>query len=256
MTLSCTPIVTNNTIANNHSTSSSTTASGAGICAYSGSSCTGKNNIVHTNYATNNPDFTGNLSFTYSLAGQYLSGIGNMVNNPQYVHNIPESYFNLCQTASGQATNSPCVDTGDPASLLIEGSTRTDFIFDTGVVDMGFHWFEPLSGFADLDIWFTEEELSELTAALIPTEMVITISNYPNPFNVNTTINLKINRPEEMELVVTDVSGRIVDTIYQGYIQSGIHQFHFSGENLSSGVYFFRANVGGYNVTGKALLIK
>ena len=35
------------------------------------------------------------------------------------------------------------MNAGDPNSLLIAGTTRSDYVPDTGVVDMGFHW--PLS---------------------------------------------------------------------------------------------------------------
>ncbi len=33
----------------------------------------------------------------------------------------------------------PCVDTGDPTSSMVAGTTRTDWIQDAGVVDMGYH---------------------------------------------------------------------------------------------------------------------
>ncbi len=55
----------------------------------------------------------------------------------------PEGSHYLSQTAAGQAVTSPCVDTGNPESEMINGTTRTDSVADTGVVDMGFH-YEPV----------------------------------------------------------------------------------------------------------------
>ncbi len=48
--------------------------------------------------------------------------------------------FCLSQIAAGQATDSPCVDTGDPASEMIWGATRSDSVQDAGIIDMGYHY--------------------------------------------------------------------------------------------------------------------
>lgn len=49
-----------------------------------------------------------------------------------------QTYF-LSQVASGQLEpNSPCVDTGD--GVAIPGTTRTDYVADSGTVDMGYHY--------------------------------------------------------------------------------------------------------------------
>ena len=121
---------------------------------------------------------------------------------------------------------------------------------------MGFHWEEPFNDGYDLNIWFDEEELEELLTDLIPTEINLEVSNYPNPFNANTTIILTVNKAGTLNLVVTDISGRIVAELHNGYIQPGAHLFPLSGENLASGVYFYKASFANQTATGKALLIK
>jgi hypothetical protein len=135
---------------------------------------------------------------------------------------------------------------------MIVGSTRTDFVYDTGIVDMGFHWDEPL---ASADKLFTEEEMV-VERTLVPTEVSLGISNYPNPFNPNTTIYLTLNHPGELRLTVSDINGRIVATLHNGYLGCGDYQFNFSGQNLASGVYFYQAQIDGHTATGKALLVK
>jgi hypothetical protein len=52
----------------------------------------------------------------------------------------PQGDYYLSQIAAGQFQDSPCVDTGDPGSPMIDGTTRTDEVQDSGVVDMGYHY--------------------------------------------------------------------------------------------------------------------
>ena len=257
MTLTSTPTLTNNTIALNHSNSTSTSAQGAGICAYSGSSCNGSNNIVYGNTATSSPEYTGAVYFTYSCCSQYLSGTGNITGNPLYTHLPGEAYCLLSQTASGQSSQSPCVDAGNSSSVMPDGSTRSDFVQDAGIVDMGYHWSTSFSNWygEEFDL-FTEGELEELMESLIPVSTDLKISNFPNPFNPSTSIQLEMASAGNVELTVTDITGRVLTVLHNGYLQSGVHRFIFSGEGNASGIYFYQAKAGDNIVTGKALLIK
>jgi hypothetical protein len=65
-------------------------------------------------------------------------GPGMIDADPLFVSGSLGSYY-LSQLAAGQPVDSPCVDAGNPASEMIEGTTRTDNVPDSGVVDMGFH---------------------------------------------------------------------------------------------------------------------
>ncbi len=86
------------------------------------------------------------FSYSYSEMGQdwYVEdysvldeGPGVFVADPRLVAGPNGSHY-LSQIAAGQSVDSPCVDTGDPASPLF-GTTRTDLEPDSGVVDMGYH---------------------------------------------------------------------------------------------------------------------
>jgi PKD repeat protein len=97
-----------------------------------------KNCIVFNNETYNNPQITGSATFS-CIEGGY-SGLGNIDSDPIFVEGPLGEYY-LSQTASGQGQQSPCIDAGDPASNQIIGTTRTDELVDTGVVDMGFHYY-------------------------------------------------------------------------------------------------------------------
>jgi len=66
-------------------------------------------------------------------------GAGNIAVNPQFVTG-PEGNYYLSQIAAGQAAQSVCVDAGDPLSLMMPGTTRTDGVWDVGITDMGYHY--------------------------------------------------------------------------------------------------------------------
>ncbi len=67
-------------------------------------------------------------------------GPGSFSVDPMFVTGPKGNYY-LSNTAAGQAGTSPCVDTGNPALTSSgTGSTRTDHVSDTGIIDMGFHY--------------------------------------------------------------------------------------------------------------------
>ena len=62
----------------------------------------------------------------------------------------------------------------------------------------------------------------------------------PNPFNPETNIEFYLKEAGSVYLSVYDISGRLVDVLYEGVLQSGCHSLTFNGKNLSSGIYFCR----------------
>jgi hypothetical protein len=251
------PNMVNNTVALNHTTLTTGAAYGGGVYCFSTASITGSNNIVYANTASqNNPNYFGPISFTYSCALPAMTGTGNIDQNPSFV-NIPGSLYSmLSQTASGQTSDSPCLNAGDPGSTMATGSTRTDMVQDAGIVDIGYHWTTTFGNWFNVTDALDLEEPAAFKEANLPVSCNISLSNYPNPFNPETTINLVLQESSEIELTVTDITGRVVETLYNGVLPSGVSRFTFSGANLSSGVYFYTAKSGNTIVSGKALLVK
>jgi len=77
-----------------------------------------------------------------SIQGSVTWGEGMIEDDPLFATGSLGEYF-LSQTAAGQTVDSPCVDTGNPGTPLLERTTRTDFVLDSGVIDMGWHYEEP-----------------------------------------------------------------------------------------------------------------
>ncbi len=80
--------------------------------------------------------------------------------------------------------------------------------------------------------------------------------NYPNPFNPITTISYSIPKAGNISIKIYDETGREVATLMNGFQTQGEHQTIFNGQNLASGVYFYRLSAGAFNQVKKLMLLK
>lgn len=69
------------------------------------------------------------------------------------------------------------------------------------------------------------------------------VTNYPNPFNGRTQIELSLTKPANVRLTVINMSGAIVSDIYHGELYEGIHKFSFETGMLPRGIYFGKVSV-------------
>jgi hypothetical protein len=84
----------------------------------------------------------------------------------------------------------------------------------------------------------------------------ISISNYPNPFNPETTIRFSLPQCGNVKLLIYDILGREVFSIAEGYYESGKHEVKFDGRSFSTGIYFYMLETGGKRFTNKMILMK
>jgi hypothetical protein len=80
--------------------------------------------------------------------------------------------------------------------------------------------------------------------------------NYPNPFNPTTAIRFTLQRADVVSLKVYDVLGREVVTLLNGRREAGLNTVNFNASALSSGVYFYKLEVNGFNESRKMTLVK
>jgi len=101
------------------------------------------NTIVWGNIALNGGDqiahYAGSGTVTFSDVQDGYTGTGNIDADPLFADQSIGD-FHLLQDPCQPGMYNACVDAGDPQSELIAGSTRTDNVPDTGIVDMGFHY--------------------------------------------------------------------------------------------------------------------
>ncbi len=91
--------------------------------------------------------------------------------------------------------------------------------------------------------------------AQVPTEFVLR-QNYPNPFNPTTRIRYELPGTQRVELTVYDLLGKEVARLVDDVQEPGYYEIPFSGDHLSSGVYFYRISAGTFHDIQKMLLLK
>jgi hypothetical protein len=89
----------------------------------------------------------------------------------------------------------------------------------------------------------------------MPSEYVLN-QNYPNPFNPTTNIKFGIPKGGNVSLKIYDITGRVVDVYYDGYMKAGYYNAEIDGTKLASGVYFYTLKTDNFTETKKMILIK
>ncbi|MBI3788889.1 MAG: T9SS type A sorting domain-containing protein [Ignavibacteriales bacterium] len=96
---------------------------------------------------------------------------------------------------------------------------------------------------------------------VIPTQYNLR-GNYPNPFNGGTTIVFDAPTVEDVEIIIYNVLGQRVRTLYHGKSLLGENNIAWrdglddAGNHVPSGMYLYRLRAGAYSQTSKMMLIK
>jgi len=80
--------------------------------------------------------------------------------------------------------------------------------------------------------------------------------NYPNPFNPSTTIKYALAKSEHVIITVYNTLGQKIESLLDKPMPTGHYQINFNGQDLPSGVYYYRMEAGEYIQTYKMLLVK
>ncbi len=80
--------------------------------------------------------------------------------------------------------------------------------------------------------------------------------NYPNPFNPSTEIEFSLPESGRISLNVYNVIGQKVSTLINGVMEAGTHKVMFNGNNLPSGIYFYRLQTDKTNIVKKMIMTK
>lgn len=139
---------------------------------------------------------TGNVTAQYSNIEGGFSGEGNIDADP-LLKPGPGGDFYLSQVAAGDPEDSPCVDagsdlaenicfTGDTFDFCMdERTTRTDSVFDSGFVDMGYHYQIPTP---------TNTPMPTVTPTMTPTA---TLTPTPTSTPLCTTTGVTLYMPAD-----------------------------------------------------------
>ena len=104
--------------------------------------------------------------------------------------------------------------------------------------------------------------LTPIVDALVPEVFKnLVFQNFPNPFNPSTTIEYSVAKDRRVEIAVFNVRGEKVATVTNEMKPPGRYKAVWNGRDdrgreVSSGVYFYRLEVGDYSSTKKMLMLK
>ena len=226
-------IADNITISDNYASNG-----GGGIYCFSSHPCL-LNCILWNDYPNEvyffDQGFTNTITVSYSDIQGGENGI--VTNNNGTVNwlagNIDEDPL-FVDAANGDyhlTASSPCIDAGDPNSPLDPDGT---------IADMGAFYFDQNA----------EIEDSELHGAKY------SLSNFPNPFNPETTISYQLPVDHNVDLKVFNIKGQLVETLVNDYKPAGEHSIIWNAEKQASGIYFVRLETGNKEHIKKMILLR
>jgi len=107
----------------------------------------------------------------------------------------------------------------------------------------------------DMPITSIDQETSQ-----IPEQFSLS-QNYPNPFNPMTKIRFTLPQTEDVLLIIYDLLGRRIKTLVNNRLQAGQHMVEWDGKDdtgnqVSSGLYFYQIQCADYTKVRKMLLVR
>ena len=97
--------------------------------------------------------------------------------------------------------------------------------------------------------------LEEESSSYLPEETKL-ISIYPNPFNPTTNINFEINKPQNIQLLIYSIDGRVIEVIKDEVMGIGNHTVKWYSKQNPSGIYIVKLITEQGSYSNKIFLIK
>jgi len=79
---------------------------------------------------------------------------------------------------------------------------------------------------------------------------------YPNPFNPTTSMVLNLVAAGDMKVEVFNLLGQSVKTLASGYKEAGTYNLSWDADEAAGGLYFVKAQAGGFTQIRKLVLLK
>ncbi|MFC1898283.1 T9SS type A sorting domain-containing protein [Candidatus Cloacimonadota bacterium] len=226
-------------------------------------------NSIFNNSSTNEIILGDRTQWGYidTLSIQYcnIDGGQNAIvnqNNANIVNwlegNIDEDpLFLLSGNDPYQLTNlSPCIDTGTPDTTGI-------FIPPWDLLHHERIWDGDENGSEIIDMGCYEFDAEPYVEAIqnLKANSPYKLSNYPNPFNPETTISFNILEQGKVELAIYNIKGQRIKTLLNNRLDQGRHEVTWNGEDdrnaqVGSGVYFYNLKTKNQTIVKKMILLK
>ncbi|REL32818.1 T9SS C-terminal target domain-containing protein [Rhodohalobacter sp. SW132] len=159
------------------------------------------------------------------------------------------AYSNLGELGTTGSSSTVYAITSHENSLYVGGSFNEmegEESHGLALFDLDYLDFKFLGG---------EATSSDIRDSDLPDEIALT-QNYPNPFNPTTTIEYALPERTDVRLEVFNMLGQRVALLADEQKTAGWHTVNFDASALSSGIYLYRIQAGGFTETRKLTLMK
>ena len=190
----------------------------------------------------------------------HLNGVGVMLDWTT-ISEVNNYGFNVQRRAESEANFTEIPSSFTPGHGTTTEPQHYSFI-DTTLTLAGLYHYRLKQLDLDGSIHYSQSiDINYVVLAVQPDEGVPhefrVLQNYPNPFNPTTTIKFSVERSEWATLIVYNVLGQEVATLFDGAAEPGrYYKVGLNGSALGSGVYFYRIATPTRSEVKKMLLLK
>ena len=179
------------------------------------------------------------------------------------VSTIPDLRWNL--VAGTAAYHLQVSQNNDFSELLLDKDDVLAVTYRIGQLEPfeTYHWRVRATNSAGVGEWSPAFTFTTGTTVVNIEEVVAEVpgeyflgSNYPNPFNPQTTIRFGLPEAGFVTLDVYDMLGRRVASLVNSNMAAGYHTVMFGSTTLSSGIYFYRISAGEFHQVRKMMMMK
>ena len=169
--------------------------------------------------------------------------------------NQGELHTNFCLNGNGEEVLLYTIDGLTVLDNITFGEQEPDISFgrenDGG--DELISFTNPTPGFSNYEPTHADDNIVNKPVKLT--------GNYPNPFNPTTAISYHLSENLPVSLVIYNAKGQLVKTLVNENQSKGEHQIIWNGKDnnnkrVSSGIFFYKINVGRYSSTRKMIMMK
>jgi len=144
---------------------------------------------------------------------------------------------------------------GKPVGLQYIGQD-----FKVIVFDVPFYFIEKQQAIAVMRqaLTYLGETIAKLEiekASVIPQQFEL-FPNYPNPFNLSTTISYILPESENVKVAIYNLLGQEVEILEEGQQSAGTYSLIWNADNFPTGIYFCRLEGPGKSQCVRMVLLK
>lgn len=201
--------------------------------------------------------------FTLPGNDQKYYGFSSITNS---FTSCPRDYYSTKVASDNIIISHTPLNSNDPSHLLYDGNLGVFVTLSTSNQTHGSRLLTYAGIKTALTVYdkgfLIAYDPTEITEVEEPYETLTEINfqlyqNYPNPFNPSTKISWQSPVGSHQTLKLFDVLGREIETIVDGYYESGPHStLYIANSSLPSGVYFYQLKAGDFIQTKKMIYMK